>query len=86
MKFKYFIPDDDENIENATEFKSVWPLTCPEGIAEDAADYEFYNRDGWEHDWPIVFKIFDLSNMLLGTFEVEHTMLPTFNASRIDNA
>jgi len=80
--YQYAVEDHDESFDNATKFDSGWGPDFPDYIAEDAAEYEFSNRDGWEATWPLTFRLWDMDGKKLGVFEVEQEAVPSFNTSR----
>ena len=86
--YKYSRPEQDETVENATEFKSGWPNDGDEfhaqWIAEDAAQDDWDCRDGWEASWPQVFDIYTDSGVLIGRFSVERDYAPSFSARTVD--
>ncbi len=80
-KFKYCVLDVDE--ESRYEILSAWDESPGKFLAEDAA-YDFHaRRSGWECDWPLVFRIFNVDGEPLGDFEVDREMEPVFNASEV---
>jgi hypothetical protein len=57
-----------------------WDRDDIDYIAEECAEDFYHNHDGWEHQWPKTFFIFDESENLLGTFEIHLEHQPTFRA------
>lgn len=53
-------------------------------VAEDAAEDYHSHHDGWESQWPLVFRIFNKDELPLGKFEVEREAVPSFSASLLD--
>jgi hypothetical protein len=78
--YKYAVLEDHEHYEDAREFESKWGPVDPEWIAEDAADYEYHDCDGWDRSWPLTFKIWDENGVELGSFLVDLEFDPTFSA------
>ena len=85
-QYKYSVDSDGEGFEDATLFRSTWDKDCLDYVAEDAAEYDYKNCDGWEREWPITFKIWSLDGVELGVFEVEMDMTPTFVACMAEKA
>jgi hypothetical protein len=85
-KYKYFIPDQGEMLDDATTFPSTWvvgPEDDAEWLAEDAAEYEHTNCDGWEASWPLTFHLFTEGDVFLGAYSVEREYDPVFHASKV---
>ena len=61
--------------EHFTEEHAEW-------AAGDAAEDYHGNRDGWECEWPLTFKLRDENGRDLGQWEVEMEMAPSFSASK----
>lgn len=61
-------------------FTSTWDAEDAEYLAEDAAENFHDLHDGWESEWPIVFRIFDANGNSIGDFEVEREHRPVFSA------
>lgn len=69
-----------------------FPLEVPEHFteehaewaAEDAAEDYHGNRDGWECEWPLTFKLRDENGRDLGAWEVAMEVVPSFSAAKRD--
>lgn len=48
---KVYIPDHDETIADAIQLP---PTIIDHTYADEAAEYLFTHRDGWEWSWPII--------------------------------
>jgi hypothetical protein len=57
------------------------PDWLPE-IAEEAAEHDHSECDGWESTWPRFFAIFNMEEEQLGVFSVEREAEPVFAASK----
>ena len=83
-RYKYAVESLGEGLEDATEFESMWPQKWPKHIAEDAARYEVFCKDGRGASWPLVFRLWDRTGKELGVFEVEQDTTLFFTAVRIE--
>lgn len=86
FEYKYLVLDSDRNQEDAILFDSEWDKNYPEQIAQDAADYEFYNYCGWELSWPIKIQLWDNLDIDIGIFEVDYEQIPRFWAKEVEKA
>lgn len=84
-----FVGYKTEDRFNELELKSEWIGSFEdlkadiEDIAQECAQQDWDDHDGWESKWPKTFSIFH-DGELLGYVEVEMEMEPTFSASIID--
>ena len=62
------------------EFEFEWNW---ENSAEVIAEDYYYNHDGWEDDWPVLFRIWDEEGLWVGDYEVSLDFEPTFNATEV---
>lgn len=83
-QYKYTCPDYDERPEDARTFESAFDVAQdPEWVAEDAAEYDHDNCDGWESTWPKVIQLWSVTGFSLGQFDVERESVPQFHAVRV---
>ena len=82
-KFKWYIPDDGETIEDAIEIETIWDADTLSYIGEDVAENYFHHNDGWEASWPVTFAITDMDNKELGTVEVYCESQPCFTSGKV---
>lgn len=82
-KYTTAIGEYGDTFEDAQSFGSNWSTDDPEYIADDAAEYDFYNCDGWENNWPVVFRIWSENGEEIGVFEIEMETEPVFRSSRV---
>jgi hypothetical protein len=58
VEWKAYFPDDGETAEDATTIIMVKPWARACDVAEDAVEYDFSSRDGWERseakEFPVV--------------------------------
>lgn len=52
-------------------------------VATDLADHFFHNHDGWEHSWPLQFRIYE-DGKEVARYSVEQETAPTFHANAIE--
>lgn len=52
----------------------MWDL-----VATDLADHFFHNHDGWDHSWPVQFRLYE-DDKEVGRFSVEQEAVPSFSA------
>jgi hypothetical protein len=85
LAMRYYIKDDGETAEDARELPKAatgaWAGDCA-GFAEEAAQYVFDNRDGWERSWPIIFTVIDDAGVELD-FLVGMEAIPSFSATPV---
>ena len=81
--YKYAVEEHGESYEDAMEFASLWEGHLPQYVAEEMAEYEFHNRDGWEAEWPLTFRLWDADGEELGVFEIKLEEEPSFHATII---
>lgn len=83
--YKYFCPAQGQSIEDAIEFESnASPLECNyDDIATEAAEYAWYENDGWE--WLRDGAILRIAQgaKILGDFEITVETVPQFCAEYI---
>lgn len=83
-QYKYTCPDYDEPLEDARTFGSNFDVVVdPERVAEDAAEYDHDNCDGWESAWPKAIQLWSVTGFSLGQFNVERESVPQFHAVRV---
>ncbi len=82
---KYFMPDQDETIEDAVELldrcRNI-DSDIPSAFAENAAWYYYSECEGYLSEWPIVFAVV-LNDDSVQKFSVSMSMDPTFSATRV---
>lgn len=79
--YAYMIEGHDSS---TTTFSSIWDADDIERLAEDAAEYEWDNRDGWEwmaKNSPLTVAIYDTHGALLGRSAVLLEAQMTFHGS-----
>jgi hypothetical protein len=90
MSYKYryaIVYYNEEDFEEGDRFCSSFdgsdPETCgPEWVAEEIAEYVFHNRDGWDRQWPMTFRIWTSDGTLIGDFDVMMEAVPSFCARK----
>ena len=84
--YKVYWPDDGETEDDAVTIESSWASDNLEYVAEDAGEYNYTSRGGWE-DRNDVQKIAVLNpeTNKYEIFEVEREYRPHFNAFRVDD-
>lgn len=79
--YKFYLPEEGEGPEDATEFTSIW---TPEGgvhhILEDAAMEYYGEHGGAKEAWPIVFMLLDGGGNRLAKAKMHCDFEPEFNA------
>lgn len=80
MKVRYAPLRGGLDFKKAYQFETEWDLDDLEFVIEECADDFHHNHDGWEHHWPLEFKLWDHTGKELGDFLVEREMTPVFAA------
>ena len=80
--YQYCVPEycEDSRYDFTTEWDIDGHTDC---IAEDAATNYHYKHDGVEADWPLVFRLFDMTGATIGDYEVYREVSPVFVATPI---
>lgn len=81
MKTYRYTSHDDYEFEDAYDFETS--ETDLSSIAQEMAQDDYKNNDGWEWDWPRVYTIWDVNGNLLGKVNVIMEMVPEFWATRL---
>lgn len=84
--YRYYLPECGQGPADAIEFKSDWDGSeefHATWIAEDAAEQNHSENDGWEASWPRVFGILKDDGTPLGMFEVDREAVPQFHAAKV---
>lgn len=82
-KYKYSVCENEEYFfSDAREFESMYSTTGegPTFVAEDAAGH-YHHWRGWERDWPIKFRIWNMDGSEVGTFSIDRESVPEFTAT-----
>ncbi|MDC9595882.1 hypothetical protein [Xenorhabdus anantnagensis] len=69
-------PTDRYELENP-----VWDDSYPDYLAEECAEYYYYNEDWDSKNWPIEITVFN-NGESLGVFSIELYLEPVFSATR----
>ncbi len=80
---KYFLPENDETIEDAREITGKFIPNSPTLFAESVASYMYSN--GWHEydDWPVIIAIADDEGIEVGRFKVSIDYDPNFYAEEV---
>ncbi len=79
---KYYIKEHGETRQEASMVPAQqYEGTDPRYHAEEAAEWDFNNRDGWEYSWPVTFTIID-DNGVEHDYLVECEPVPSFYATK----
>lgn len=79
---KYYIPDQGETEADATDIGDGNGMYGHDSFtAEEAAEYEHDNRDGWEALWPLTIALVD-DDGKTSTWAVDRETVPSFNATK----
>ena len=81
----YYIPELGHSPTDSRKLKSEWGEHCLNYVAEDAAQHEWFNHDGWEWLSSGCDELVLLSDDMqteLGRFKIQFGSVPEFSASK----
>jgi hypothetical protein len=77
LRYKVWQEDDGEKSARQREAND------PEDAAAEQADYDYLNRGGWEHSWPVMYVVEDDATGMRWRVKVDLDFDPVFHAAEV---